>query len=72
LLFGVGGLRKRGRHLLRHLICVALLLAGGAAATLVSGCGGGFFARSPENYTITITATCGTLQHSTSVTLEVQ
>ena len=72
LLFGVGGLRKRGRHLLRHLICVALLLAGGAAATLMSGCGGGFFTQSPENYTVTITATCGTLQHSTSVTLNVQ
>jgi CSLREA domain-containing protein len=74
LLFGLGAVRKRGKGL-RNLLCAAVLLAGGAAATMLSGCGGGingFFAQSPQNYSITITATANGLTHSKTVTLNVQ
>jgi len=73
VLFGVGTMRKRGR-VLRRMVAVALLLAGGAAATLLSGCGAknGFFAQQPQNYTITITATSTTIQQSVTVNLNVE
>ena len=74
LLFGMGSLRKHGRAL-RRMLCVMALLAGGAAASMLSGCGGGingFFGQSPHNYTITITATAGGLTHTETVTLNVQ
>jgi hypothetical protein len=72
LLFGAGSLRKRG-HALRRLLCIAVLLMGGAAVTVISGCGGsGFFAQAPQNYTVTVTATSGGLQHSATFTLDLQ
>ncbi len=71
LVFGLGTMRHRGRAV-RHLFTIVLLLAGGAAATLVSGCGGGFFAQAPQNYNVTITATAGNLQHTANVTLNVE
>jgi predicted outer membrane repeat protein len=73
LLFGVGTLRKRTKAL-RNLLCIAVLLVGGAAAAVLSGCGGfnGFFAQAPQTYTITLTATAGGLNHSGKVTLNVQ
>jgi uncharacterized protein (TIGR03382 family) len=73
-LFGLGGLRRRGRGLKRFL-CIIVLLTGGAAATLsLSGCGSdsGFFDQAPQNYNITITATAANLQHSAAVMLNVQ
>ena len=73
-LIGLGGLRKRGRALKRFL-CLVALLAGGAAATLsLSGCGSnaGFFAQAQQNYTVTMTATAGSVQHVSTVTLNVQ
>lgn len=72
LLFGLGAMRRQGRAVRRRLLTVVLLLAGGAAATLVSGCGGGFFAQAPQNYNVTINATAANLQHSVTVTLNVQ
>jgi hypothetical protein len=71
LLIGAGGLRRNGRKL-RRMACVALLLLGGAASIVVSGCGGGFYTQSPKSYTVTITAACGSLEHSATVTLNVQ
>jgi len=71
LIFGLGAMRRRGRGL-RRLVCIVLLLAGGTAATLATGCGGGFFAQAQQNYTVTITATAGGIQHTTNVTLNVQ
>jgi len=72
-LIGMGAVRRCSRAL-RRLLSIVVLLAGGAVATLVSGCGGtsGFFAQAAQNYTITITATAGTIQHSTNVTLDLQ
>jgi hypothetical protein len=72
LLAGMAGVRKRGRAV-RRMLCVVLLLAGGAV-TLLSGCGAhaGFFTQAPQNYSVTVTATSANLQHSTTLTLNVQ
>jgi hypothetical protein len=57
---------------------VLVVLLGSAAIVGLTGCGsGGFFAQSPQTYTITVTATATstantTLQHTTTVTLTVQ
>jgi hypothetical protein len=71
LIFGIGAMRRRGRAM-RRFVCIILLLAGGTVATLATGCGGGFFAQAPKNYSVTITATAGAIQHTTNVTLNVQ
>ncbi len=52
-----------------------LWLLGGSAIvlfTVLAGCGGGTTTPSPQNYAVTVTATSGSLQHSTVVRLTVQ
>ncbi len=73
LLFGSGAVRRHSRAL-RRMFGVAVLLVSGATAAMLSGCTSpnGVFTQAPQNYTITISATSGTLQHSTTVTLNVQ
>jgi hypothetical protein len=75
VLLCMGGLRRNGKHLRNVMYAVIVVLAGGAA-TLLSGCGGssGAIQQGPtsQSYTITITATAGSLQHSTNVTLTVE
>jgi sugar lactone lactonase YvrE len=63
--------RRRDRvRLLTTGLLSALLCVGSA---LLSGCGGGYYAQSPaQTYTITVTGTSGSIQHSTTVTLTVQ
>jgi hypothetical protein len=58
----------------RYLLLAFIVLAGAAATTGLTGCGtgNGFFGQAPQNYNLTITATSGTIQHSVSVTLNVQ
>lgn len=61
--------RDRVRWLSTGLLC-ALLCVGTA---MLSGCGGGYYAESPaQTYTITVTGSSGSIQHSTTVTLTVQ
>lgn len=68
-LFGIGRARRAFRC--RTYFLTALLSLGIAFA--VSACGGsGFLTPSPQTYTITVTATSGALQHSTTVKLTVQ
>ena len=63
---------RRRRRLLGGALVVMLLLVG---AGLLSGCGGGGTAGggggggSPQSYTVTVTATSGTIQQTTAVTL---
>jgi hypothetical protein len=71
LMFGLGAVRRRGRAM-RRLLSIMVLLAGAAAATLATGCGGGFFAQAPQSYNVTITATAGGIEHTANVSLNVQ
>jgi hypothetical protein len=70
-----GGLR-RARKKLGRVISVLLLIAAAITATMgISGCGSngsGFFTQAPQNYTLTVTATSGTLARSTNITLTVE
>ncbi|MFP5206497.1 MAG: Ig-like domain repeat protein, partial [Acidobacteriota bacterium] len=71
-LFGLAGMRRRGKAV-RRLLCVLVLLAGGAATLILNGCGGtGFFTQAPKDYTVTLTAVSGPVQHSSNFTLNVQ
>jgi hypothetical protein len=73
-LLGAGTIRMRGKSL-PGLVCLVLLVLGGAAASsALSGCGStnGFLVQSPQNYTVSITATSGSMLHTATVTLNVQ
>ena len=70
----VGRMRRTGKKLSRMLAVLLLLAAGAAAMTGLSGCSStsGFFGQEQKSYTVTVTATSGTLSHSTQVTLTVE
>ena len=76
LVFPLAFFRRIRRCGIRTLLLLFVLLGGLAATAGLSGCGGyngnGFFGQSPQNYTITITATSESIQHSVSVMLNVQ
>jgi hypothetical protein len=50
------------------------MLVGGAATLMLSGCSNanGFFTQTAQNYTVTVTASSGNMQHTVAVTLNVQ
>jgi len=57
----------KGRHVLWSLAAsVTVLFA------ILVGCGGSTRQVTPQNYTVTVTAKSGSLQHTTTVTLTVQ
>jgi hypothetical protein len=70
-LAGASRIRQQGRRMSRWMFLL-LVLCGMTAASALSGCGGGFFQKPVHNYTVTITATGGGLEHSIPVTLQVQ
>jgi hypothetical protein len=51
-----------------------ILFVSALAVGAISSCGGGhgFFAQPPQSYSLTVTATAGTLTHSTNVTLTIE
>ncbi len=65
------GLRRVRRRLPRGLLMLLLCLASFGAVAPLTGCGGGYFGPAPTSYTLTVTGTSGSLQRSTTVTLNV-
>jgi hypothetical protein len=75
VLLPLAGMRRRlGKTLGRTIFTLFLLVAGASAIAGLSGCGAtsGFFGQAETTYNVLITATSGSLSHSTSVTLTVQ
>lgn len=66
--------RRTGRRLQTLLVLVIVGLGSLGALIGMAGCGSsnGFFGQTPQNYIITVTATSGSLSHSTTVTLTVE
>ena len=66
-------LRKSGKRFSR-LLTVLLLLGVGAALAGLSACGSGagFFGQAQKTYTVTVTATMGTVSNTSNVTLTVE
>lgn len=73
----VRGGKRRERWTARHLTSLLILAAAPLLAVQLSGCGGGASAGSTpkpaaQTYVVTLTATSGAVQRSTTVTLQVQ
>jgi hypothetical protein len=70
-----GRLRRTGRRW-KGTAWLVVALAGAALAAGLTGCGGSSSSNTspppPQSYTLTITATSGSLSHSTTVNLTVQ
>ena len=70
----VGGMRRIGKRLGKTASILMVMFVGLTAAIALSGCGSsnGFFGHPQKTYTVTVTATSGTLSHSTNLTLIVE
>ncbi|MFY9852885.1 MAG: Ig-like domain repeat protein, partial [Terracidiphilus sp.] len=66
----VGKLRRAGKRFGRTLPILLLLIAGMAAVVGLNGCIGQI--GQPQSYTVVVTATSGTLSHTSNVTLTVE
>jgi len=73
LLLPLAGLmRRRGRGLVRFACLLLIALAGMAASTALSACGGGGSqGQSTQTYAATVTAASGSVQHTVNITLNV-
>ena len=72
-LAGARRMQRQGRRLSGMLMLI-LLLGSLSASVILTGCGSrnGFFAHPVQSYNVTITASAGNLQHSATITVEVQ
>ena len=67
------GCARRTRKRLSQVSLFAALFIGVLFTMVFTGCGSnGFFSQKPQNYTLTITATSGPVQHVATVTLKIQ
>ena len=71
-LAGLGTVRKLRKKLPRPLLVLLLTIATLLPVAALSGCAGGYFALDPHTYTVTLTGTEGSVQHSATATLVVQ
>jgi hypothetical protein len=71
-LAGLGAVRKLRRKLPRPLLVVLLMIGSLLPIAALSGCAGGYFTLTPHTYTVTVTGTEGTIQHSATATLGIQ
>jgi hypothetical protein len=71
-LAGLGAVRKLRRKLPRPLLLLILMIASLLPIAALSGCGGGYFAPDPHTYTVTLTGTEGSIQHTATATLVIQ
>ncbi len=71
LLLPLAGIRRKGRR--PAILWLWLLALSLGVFTGLGGCGaGGFFIQPAQTYTVTVTGTSGTLQHSSTIELTVQ
>ncbi len=71
-LFGLGVVRKHGRRMPRMLTVFLLLLGSLLPVAGLSGCAGGYFTLTPTTYSVSVTGTEGSIQHTATATLVVQ
>ena len=71
-LAGLGTVRKLRRKLPRPFLLLLLTIATLLPIAALSGCAGGYFALDPHTYTVTLTGTEGSIQHTATATLVVQ
>jgi sugar lactone lactonase YvrE len=70
-----GRMRRSGKTLQKCGLILLLLVAGAVSAAGIMGCGAkdsGYFGQAQQTYKVVITATSGSVSHSTSVILTVQ
>ena len=71
-LAGLGAVRRYRRRMPRLLVALLLLAGSLLPVASLTGCAGGYFTLTPTTYTVTVTGTEGTIQHSATATLVVQ
>jgi hypothetical protein len=65
---------RRNRKRFGRLLFVVILLGGALSSMAITGCGAdsSFFIQQAQNYTLTITATSGSVKHVATITLMIQ
>jgi hypothetical protein len=71
-LCGLGVIRRHGRRMPRMLMLLLLFLGSLLPIAGLSGCAGGYFTLTPTTYTVNVTGTEGSIQHTATATLVVQ
>ena len=71
-LLGIGAIRRRRKQMPRLMMLTLLAIASLLPIAAISGCAGGYFALTPTNYSLDVTGTEGSIQHTATTTLIVQ
>jgi hypothetical protein len=71
-LLGLGTARRYRGRMPRVLLTLLLLAGTLLPVAALTGCAGGYFTLKPTSYTVTVTGTEGSIQHSATATLVVQ